>query len=478
VKCDFKKHRRSVVQENIDIQIKEGQKDKEKDNISLSSIGSIKKPSLVLFDTTNRKETIEKNNNNNIDQIIEKDDNIEDYSSRRNESIGGKKIPNDSSMRNKKIEVELKPNQYGNIIINNNININYNDTSKNYIQIQNNAQNESKLNSSNINTNNNVIFTNDNVKPSARHINPPVTDGFNSIMHNKLIFTIENSISPNRKAEDNPKSGGKNTSFVENSFISGKFQEIVISEKRGSKNLQELQEEKLPSNRQEGYSNSSRKYKKSNNLISNLNVDQTAFKISIIFTSVQISESLIYNLLFCSLFAKSTFFYDFKQISLIFFILHLIYTVFNAIVNYFMSNYLKNKEKNLVANCLKGFIICSFILTISFPIFIIFKPMSSANNLIMTSVFFLIRDVSISLGLLCYNVLVLRLDNNKIKSKINTFHTYLTTILKAIFCLILYIICSFILENNLNYCFLVCGFAGLMFILALFFINELENKIE
>ena len=137
-KCDIKKSRLSIVHENLKIQIKDTvSKEKVKDNFSLNSIASIKKPSLVLFETVNRKETLSKN----IDQIIDKDFNIEDYSSKRIESLEKRK--NDSSDNIKKNDMETKTNEYGNIIINNNFNTNYYDhSSKNYIQIQNNPQNE------------------------------------------------------------------------------------------------------------------------------------------------------------------------------------------------------------------------------------------------------------------------------------------------------------------------------------------------
>ena len=472
-KCDIKKSRLSIVHENLKIQIKDTvSKEKVKDNFSLNSIASIKKPSLVLFETVNRKETLSKN----IDQIIDKDFNIEDYSSKRIESLEKRK--NDSSDNIKKNDMETKTNEYGNIIINNNFNTNcYDHSSKNYIQIQNNPQNESKLNTSNIVTNN-VILTNlDGCKASARHMNSSDLENYNNkVVNNKLVFATDNNFQGQKMKFD--ENNEKSKIIINNKFNSDKFQEIVISEshEKNCENTQKVIDQKKQTINQEDYSHAFNKSVKSKNLISNLNIEEKAFKISVIYTSCNISENIIYNFFYCCLFAKTVFGFDYFSLSIIFIILHLLYAILFGFVR---SKLLKEYSKNDKAHVIKVFrilLIISLVITIIFPVCIIFKFFNFTVNLIITCLLFILRNLTVSLSMTCYNNLINIMDNNKIKEKINSFNTYFTATLKIIFCFLTYILSYLFLEKNLNYSLFICFFAGIIFLLALNYIKSLDEE--
>jgi hypothetical protein len=397
------------------------------DNVSMQIS---KRQDLVLYNNTdNKNEEIDDKsgrmgqiNNSNFNSIFEKDDEMMDeFSPRRfiDEGKTGKIIAiNDEVRKTNNNEV------FENVEYNAN-DLNDKDDTK-YLQLEN----ETKL------------ITNMN--------NLTNMDGARQFQDDKLMnINIEGHLNQNKE------SGNKiqGSSYMSN--LHSEKQQKEMKEKHHKSNSSEIiskvQSDFSYNSEVPRRKASSASSKNNKNLISPTSPmnNKNSFKLSCIFSIIQISEVLLFNtyILFLYTILKG----NTAKIGICLSMNMLIY----AISNYFLSvSFMKYTAKgyNAVKWLLKVTLAVSTIITLTIGIFIYF--ISTIENLIVSvsifSFLFFTRNILLTVGSLnSYNVLITLSENSKLKKQVNFYHTYFSTILKAIFSFSICSIFTIILNESL-----------------------------
>ncbi len=203
----------------------------------------------------------------------------------------------------------------------------------------------------------------------------------------------------------------------------------------------------------------------------NINV----LKLNSIFTFIQVSEIIIYNLFLLLLFTNTNyngFGLGITNIAMIFSVLHFLYSLSSHFINNKLFD-LSYSNRGAINFFLQFSIIISALISILFPLNVILFKEHSTNSLysnkqteLLRSInynkeikieissnflrltisccLFLLRNICLSVSMICYNILVSRIDNNSLKEKVNFYNSYLSNLCKTICgfvsCLLYYII--------------------------------------
>jgi hypothetical protein len=164
------------------------------------------------------------------------------------------------------------------------------------------------------------------------------------------------------------------------------------------------------------------------------------FKISLIYTNLQICDIVLYNIFFLNLTFKLNLnpkfeweenIYNIIIVSSALALYHLIYTMLMPAIN---SQIVKigmksNKKANTV---FKMFIYVSLILMVIFHLVDYSLSYLGLINLIVLMSLLILRNLALTVVLICYNVMVLKISQSQVKEKINLFQNYFSLSLRTI----------------------------------------------
>ena len=441
-------------------------------------IKSTQKPELVLFENSNQSinKSSCKETHNNIDKIIEKEDNLDDFSKNNN-----------------------NPKEI--------INISENDTSKNNIkETMNNRRMSEKMKNnlqndiiSKINTNYSKIDSNN----LSNYFSVPKKD----IDQNKEINLESNVFNKKKQNQD--------TNIIENNNSSKKG----IHENYNDNFNKEIQIYPLKLNENETISdkeivniytakNSDEKTIKfqdlSNNFIFFLFCceNNNIFKMNFIFSIIQICEVVLYNLFVLILFTqreKRGFGMGITEIALIISGLYVIYFVTVALINWKINNLSYNNKKHSLYVIFQITMFIAAIIGLFFPLNIILindfktfhndftKPslftsinyhkdsgfiysLLEVSSILISCFLFLIRNIMLTISINCYNILISKTENIVFKINVNNYNSYLSNLFKSIFgfltCIFYYLIMTK-LENKFYFFVFSIFSGGLLFLSGL-----------
>ena len=173
------------------------------------------------------------------------------------------------------------------------------------------------------------------------------------------------------------------------------------------------------------------------------------FKISSIFTILQVSDIILYNVFFINLAFKlnpKNSSYNIFQISTALGLYHLIYTLLLPAVNTQVLKMGMRSNKKAVL-FFKIFILISIGI---YSAFLVLDYLLSKNGLtyviVLMSVL-VIRNLSMTVALICYNVLVLKISQSQFKEKINNLHNYFSLFIRTIFGTMSFVIYLYFVDN-------------------------------
>jgi hypothetical protein len=479
--------RRSTIKEHFEIKSEQGHREmqsmaKNIENMEkVSSRSPRSKPSLVLFNNMDNKEdSLRKTStlSSHLDSIMDKDEVMEEYSPK--EFI-------DISKKNTTQNTEMKPEgrfmKINNDIIYTDHNDN-NDQQDLHEHQDHHDHNEDEATFNNFNNfnqleqghNNQPEFHHNQRKPyqnldNETKITTNIITHLEGIKSNRLIhsFTEDkihkpqglfNYIEPDRKTLDKsafPEFHNREilTKRGSNDYITGKDKELSPKD-----NYDGLKDESLSSN----------KMSKNKALLNKMIQNQNASKISFIFTIIQLSEISLLNFFVIILlfpFGKISFQINPLYLSLSF----LIYSLISHYVSKLIFKY-SNRRPKLTKRTLKINIITCISSMFVLMFIVLFIP-NEANYLvriILTTLLFIIGMISLMNCLTCYNVLITRIDNPKMKEKINFYQTYVSSLIRGASSLYSIALILIILNSHSEYVMFLLPTSTSVFLSMIFFL--------
>jgi hypothetical protein len=173
------------------------------------------------------------------------------------------------------------------------------------------------------------------------------------------------------------------------------------------------------------------------------------FKISSIFTILQVSDIILYNVFFLNL----AFTLNPKNSSDNIFLIstamglyHLIYTLLLPVVNTQILKMGMRSNKKAVL-FFKIFILISIGLYSTFLVLDYLLSEKGLTYVIVLMSVLVIRNLSLTVVLICYNVLVLKISQSQVKEKINNLQNYFSLLIRTIFGTISFVIYLYFADN-------------------------------
>ena len=437
----------SRVQDNMEIQIEHGSVNKkvEEDKFTIKSNDS-KNPSLVLYDKDclSRKES-----SKNLEEVLEKDDNNQDYSSRSKKSYDSNS--KDRSYYTNRVKIDYFKTEV--------LETNFD---------KSNDENENK-----------------DLKPDNLEINKlNSSENITSIYHNnKSFFKISNDLSKKHS----------NYNLVKMIGNTKKNNEILHFHSKSSINLnkvkkklenQELNEGDKPDDALKEINDINNHLNNDNKIMiepakllsKSSNLFVISLKISFIIVMSHASDAINYNLFYCILFGKKTFGLDYVNISIVYALTHGSYTIITPISTFFLMKYCKNDEKK-AHKSLNFLIILTTLINFLSPIFYISGKDLNFGKLMCTCGLFLFRNILSCNCLTCYNFLLNKMNNYKVKSNINDYNMYLTSLIKTICGFLTFLLSFIILEYSLYLSLVFSFISGVLYLTSYFLTNQFKTFI-
>jgi hypothetical protein len=170
------------------------------------------------------------------------------------------------------------------------------------------------------------------------------------------------------------------------------------------------------------------------------NQAQNSFRIAFIFSIIQMSDVILFNFYVLKLFLplnRNGFDFTLTTATICLMTIHIFHTSSNHFIKNFLLK-LSNKGNKTTKRALIINLIISIVVTNLYVASLLFTNSKEnytdylLGKFLLSSLFYLIRNISNTNCLTCYTILITRIDNSKIKEKINYYHTYHSYLLRAI----------------------------------------------
>ena len=176
------------------------------------------------------------------------------------------------------------------------------------------------------------------------------------------------------------------------------------------------------------------------NSSSSLNI--SSFKISLIFTFIQISDVILYNSYFVLLVLPkeySGYGYGIFDIAYYLTVFHLIYSLLIPIIYKLIIKNVKTNNKSVF-----WFKIFSLVALLFSIVFYANSYYYRNNRLNISVSLFILRNLALMGSSTCYNIMIVKIPDSEYRDKLGSYHNYFSFLMRALFGIILcYIIVYF-----------------------------------
>jgi len=219
---------------------------------------------------------------------------------------------------------------------------------------------------------------------------------------------------------------------------------------------------------------------------SNESFKSISFKISLIFTFYHVSDVILFNLLLMIFFmTKETNGLDLglNYTILLVVLAQVLFAIFinlinNCIVNY--SNNSNSSNENKLYSVKKVLLSCLFIITISYSAINFIQIENKLINACCFSILFVLRNLTLTSCVTCYNLLLSKISNTEIKELVKVYQQYISYVCRALFGLLTFgFIFYFEKEYKCSYIFDIFWLLSALFPMINFcLINQFKKLIS